>query len=116
MIAKFESLEKVRREGLQKGPGGAWCSYPIPVGKAPEGSCWRMVGRIALDPGAAIGAHLHGDDEEIYVVLSGTGVYSDGDVESPVGPGDVTVTFRGERHALRNTGDVPLEIMAIIAG
>ena len=32
-----------------------------------------------------------------------------------VGPGDSTVTRSGECHSIRNTGDTPLELLAIIA-
>lgn len=74
-----------------------------------------MVGRIALDPGASIGPHVHAEDEEIYVILSGTGRYRDGDDFQEVGPGDVTLTHQGESHALENTGSEPLVILAIIA-
>jgi mannose-6-phosphate isomerase-like protein (cupin superfamily) len=116
MLCRLNALEAIRREGLQKGAGGGWCTYAIAPGAARAGSHLKMVGRIALDPGAAVGEHLHDVDEEVYVILSGGGVYFDGDTEYEVGPGDVTVTFRGERHGLRNTGTEPLVFLAFIAG
>ena len=115
MIWKPDEATPTWREGLQKGNGGAWCSYMVSAGQKRPGSRFRMVGRIALDPGASIGPHTHAEDEEIYVILSGFGRYMDGTEARNVGPGDITLTHRGESHALENTGSEPLVILAIIA-
>lgn len=82
----------------------------------PEGSRFKMAARMTLPPGASIGFHLHPDDEEIYVILSGRGLYTDSDGQtSPVGPGDLTLTRSGEGHGLANNGQEPLVFFAAIA-
>lgn len=66
-----------------------------------------------LDPGATIGDHEHSTSEEIYWFIEGEGVMSVNGREFPASKGDVILTQRGSRHALRNTGAVPLRIIVI---
>lgn len=69
----------------------------------------------------SVGFHSHGDrnEEELYVVMHGTGVYLEkDDAESEprridIGPGSVT-SVKGEAlHAVRNTGAEPLIVFVI---
>lgn len=76
------------------------------------GPC-NFVDYAVLPPGASIGVHTHGDDEEIYLVLEGQGVmHLDGD-EFRVGPGSVIKNRRFGRHGLRNDGDSPLRLFVV---
>ncbi len=84
--------------------------------RGPEGTCFQMVAENTLAPGASIGFHVHQDNEEVYVIVRGQGLYTDTDKnEYPVGPGDITLTRRGEGHGLKQTGDEPLTFLAVIA-
>lgn len=69
----------------------------------------------------SVGFHSHGDrnEEELYVVMSGSGVYLEkDDSESEpraidIHPGSVT-SVKGEAlHAVQNTGDAPLIVFVI---
>jgi mannose-6-phosphate isomerase-like protein (cupin superfamily) len=76
----------------------------------------RMIARIRLEPGSSIGLHQHLHEEEIFYIISGEGVISDAD-EDPgkaVHAGDATITTSGGSHAVRNTGDQPLVMLAVI--
>ena len=68
--------------------------------------------RGALRQGQA--QHTHEGDNEIFYFLSGTGEYNDNGTIVEVGPGDTTICSDGELHGLKNTGDVPLEFIALI--
>ena len=59
-----------------------------------------------LGPGADIGRHTHGpDNEELYVIVSGKGfMVLDGE-EFEVGPGDVILNRPGGTHGLKNIAD-----------
>lgn len=114
MIWKFQESEAFRKENLHGGSGGFWGRYPVPRDSAPEGSLFRMIGRLSLDPGASVGEHTHAADEEVYVILSGRGRYRDDGVEVDAAPGDTFVTWRGHSHGIVNTGDEPLEFLAVI--
>ncbi len=115
MIWKTREMDPVRRENLAGGSGGAWCVQPVTAEKSVEGSRFQMIGQITLDPGACVGEHCHERNEEVYWVLEGTGEYFDNGVWRSVGPGDLMITYQGERHALRNTGQVPLVFLGLIA-
>ena len=74
----------------------------------------RLFNRMTIAPGNSIGQHMHEGDNEIFYFLSGTGTYFDNGTYVEVGPGDVTVCNDGETHGVENTGDVPLEFIALI--
>lgn len=63
-----------------------------------------------LHPGAAIGYHLQKEDE-IYYILSGSGVMQMNGKEFPVNPGDAILTRPGSSHGLKQTGDSDLVLI-----
>ena len=72
--------------------------------------------RMELEPLATIGLHTHVDDEEVYAIFSGEGIFVYGEGECPALPGDVFVTHQGMSHALRNTSATePLVFFAVMA-
>jgi len=64
-----------------------------------------------LTPGSTIGAHKHGNDEEFYIVLEGTGEMELDGVKYPVRPGDVIKNKPHGTHGLVNTSDMDLKIL-----
>lgn len=74
----------------------------------------RLFNLMVLAPGNSIGEHRHEGDNEIFYFLKGTGQYNDNGTIVQVEPGDTTVCNDGETHGLVNTGDVPLEFIALI--
>lgn len=74
----------------------------------------RLCSKLVLPPGAGIGAHTHIGEDEVYLVLSGSGLLDDGQHRIRVSTGDSVLTGNGETHAIHNDGVVPLEIIAMI--
>ena len=74
----------------------------------------RLFSRITLNPGCSIGYHVHEQDAELFYILAGIGVYSDNGTEKAVRAGDVTICETGHGHSIANTGEDPLEIVAVI--
>lgn len=64
-----------------------------------------------LPPGASVGPHDHPGGEEVYVLLSGSGVVSVDGQESRVRAWDVVINPPGSTHALRNDGQDALEFV-----
>ena len=61
-------------------------------------------------PGAVThteGRHVH-DDDEVFVILQGTGEMEIDGVRHPIGVGDVVVAEAGEDHHLRSSADDPV--------
>ena len=74
----------------------------------------RLFNRMILAPGNSIGEHTHAGDNEIFYFLSGSGEYNDNGTIVTVSAGDTAICSDGEMHGLVNTGDVPLEFIALI--
>lgn len=83
---------------------------------SPEELCGkgRVFAHSTLEPGASIGYHIHQGDAELYYIYSGQGEFNDNGTLKPVQAGDVTFTWSGEGHSLKNTGTQPLEFIAVI--
>lgn len=78
------------------------------------GSHCRLFSRVTLESHSSIGYHEHHGESETYYILSGQGRYDDNGVPTAVGPGDVTHTPSGQGHGIANTGEEPLEFIALI--
>lgn len=58
-----------------------------------------------LPPGSTIGSHKHGNNEELYIILEGTGEMTLDSAAYTVTKGDVIVNNPHGTHGLRNTSD-----------
>jgi tRNA threonylcarbamoyl adenosine modification protein (Sua5/YciO/YrdC/YwlC family) len=70
---------------------------------------------MTLQPGEDIGAALHGDTEEILVVVEGHGEVTVAGATDEVGAGSLVVVPQAAERNLLNTGDVPLRLYAVYA-
>ncbi|MGN7046339.1 cupin domain-containing protein, partial [Neisseria sp. P0001.S010] len=67
-------------------------------------------------PGASIGQHKHTGNEDVYIIVSGKGLFTDSEgKQTEVGAGDITITRPGQSHALKNIGKKPLVFLDLIA-
>ncbi len=78
-------------------------------------SAFRYVRDITLHPSSIIGEHPHFVEDEIYFIISGTGVMTVDDEEQVVGPGTAILTLSGSVHAIRNQGPEDLRILVACA-
>lgn len=74
----------------------------------------RMVARLTLGQGCSIGFHEHNQEEEIYYILEGEGVFTENGIETIVRAGDATLTGNGTGHSIRNDSQEPLVLMAVV--
>jgi uncharacterized cupin superfamily protein len=75
----------------------------------------RFFNYTILPPGSSIGYHTHGNDEEVYVILEGSGVMTvDNEIER-VAAGDVIVNRCFGSHGLVNDSDKDLRILVFEA-
>ena len=112
MIRTKESMETEVRPGMRGGAGAVTVQHCF---KPEEMTARiRLCARLTLPPGASIGTHQHDQEDEVYVILGGEGLLDDGHTRTPVRFGDAVLTGKGDRHALFNTGNGPLEVLAMI--
>lgn len=99
-------------EVAQPGPGphkGGGQSVGYSFFQKAEGFKFEFRKRV-LKPGAAIGYHLQ-EIDEVYYILSGSGVMQMNGKEFPVKPGDAILTRPGSSHGLKQMGTEDLTLM-----
>lgn len=74
----------------------------------------RVWAHTTVTPGSGIGYHEHHGESELYYFYSGKGEFNDNGTIVPIEAGDVTITYDGQGHGVMNTGDEPMEIIALI--
>ena len=74
----------------------------------------KVVAHAVMKEKDSIGWHVHKNEMEAYIILSGEGVFNDNGKEVIVKPFDVTITLSDEGHAIRPTQGNGLELLALI--
>jgi mannose-6-phosphate isomerase-like protein (cupin superfamily) len=68
-----------------------------------------------LEPGQEQKAHVHPDQDKIYLVLEGHGQVVVGDREEPLGPGEAALAAAGSAHGLRNPGPGRMLVVVLVS-
>lgn len=74
----------------------------------------KMIARFTIEKGQSIGKHVHEEDGELYIIISGEGIVDDNGIQRIVMPGDAVWTANGEFHSITNAKDEPLLLYAIV--
>jgi mannose-6-phosphate isomerase-like protein (cupin superfamily) len=74
----------------------------------------RLACEVLIQPGEECKSHIHAGDTEIYYILSGRAEYEGAEGKNVLEPGDATVCYDGESHAIRCLGDKALNFLAFI--
>ena len=111
MIIKRETMKSEIRDNMRGGEGSISITHLAEKDVLPHG---RLMADIIIPVGASIGEHEHNDETEFYIILDGEGVVCDNGEDQSVIAGEVVVTPHGSSHSIRNTGSVPLKMIAVI--
>lgn len=112
MIRKLSDMKTETRENMRGGAGAVTIRHYLE--KNDFTASTRLCAHLRLPPGAGIGPHQHLKEDEVFIILRGSGMLDDGASETPVSAGDAILTGNGETHSIRNTGTEDLELIAII--
>ncbi|MBR6781315.1 MAG: cupin domain-containing protein [Clostridia bacterium] len=112
MVRRKEECPVSVRENMRGGNGSVQITDF--VNKAELYNSGRLFADITLAPGCGIGEHVHEGEEEIFVVTAGEVVYNDNGEEKVCKVGDVLICNDGEKHSIRNEGDVTASVTALI--
>ena len=116
MVFKSENLERVVQEKPRGGDGSQEVFFAFQMGKAPDNTAFQVAARQVLAPQSSIGYHEHVDNSDMYIIISGKGIYTDENKKAvPVGTGDILLCGRGQSHALANPNNEPLIFYAVMA-
>ena len=109
-------LAEFDKEDVAGGKGTLHGLFAFTRDNALDDDAIKEIGFMTLKHGSFIGLHSHKDNEDAYLILSGTGVFTDGDGNAyVVGPGDMTIARPGQSHGLANLGKEDLVFLDIIA-
>lgn len=109
-------LSEWNREKAAGGTGALLGEFAYTRKQTDDHDAFREIGWMTLPPGAAIGLHKHENNEDVYIIISGKGIFTDSNgKESEVQAGDITIARPGQSHALKNAGDEPLVFLDLIA-
>ena len=112
MIRRPSEMQVEVRENMRGGNGEVTITHCF--GKAEFTAKTRLCARLSLPPEAGIGMHPHETEDEVYIVLRGSGILDDGESKTRVSEGDAILTGKGASHAIRNNGAETLELIAVI--
>lgn len=77
-------------------------------------SAINFIDLVDVPPDASVGLHRHGaHDQEVYIIIQGTGRMIIDGVERRVGPGDVLLNMPGGQHSLINDGTMPIRMVVV---
>lgn len=112
MIKRMSEMKAEIREQMRGGTGSVELIHIL--NKEEIKGKVRLFAKIVLNPGCSIGLHEHVDEEEAYYILKGKGMVTDNGKSSLVQAGDVVLTGDGASHSIENTGEEPLEFIAVV--
>ncbi len=89
---------------------------PEKMGKVSLGAGDHLyAGLNCFEPGQQHAAHVHANQDKLYVILQGSGEAIVGDETSPVTAGDVVLAPAGVPHGLRNSGPNRFVVLVVFS-
>jgi len=110
MITRKNNMPVDVKVGMRGGPGEAVLTALSPELPAKM----RLFSTITLKPGCGIGYHVHEGEGELFYFAQGSGRVCDDGEWYDVAAGDSMTTLSGHGHAVENTGDTDLILVAAI--
>lgn len=111
MIKNFLTTEKLLQEGSHGGIGHVEL-FEIWQNSDFESNV-DFIDRVVVPPGSTIGFHKHGENEEMYIFLDGTGLMKIEDDEIVVKKGDMVLNPAGGRHGLINNSKMSIDVLVL---
>jgi mannose-6-phosphate isomerase-like protein (cupin superfamily) len=74
-----------------------------------------LVGLNAFEPGQEHALHAHAGQDKVYLVIEGSGLFLLAGSELPMTAGDLLVAPENVAHGVRNTGQIRLLVLAVLA-
>jgi mannose-6-phosphate isomerase-like protein (cupin superfamily) len=115
-LFKKNGLGTWDREKVAGGAGTLAGKFSFTRNDADPAWVIREIGWMTLQPGASIGPHGHTDNDDAYIIISGSGEFTDSaGTVSKLAAGDITIAHPGQKHAVANTAAAPLYFLDIVS-
>jgi len=69
---------------------------------------------VRFEPGQEQSPHTHGGQDKVYYVLEGKGVFTVGDEQKELGPGEIALAPAGQNHGVANRGQQKLVTLVFV--
>ena len=112
MVKRKGSYETLRNEKMRGGEGVATIENLLTPAELYEKG--RLFAKITVDTDSSIGYHVHEGEMESFFIVKGTAEFSDNGETVILNAGDTALTESGSGHSVKNAGDTPLEMIALI--
>jgi len=112
MVKRQNNYTIERKEHMRGGEGAVTVTELLTPAELVEKG--RLCAKLTLEPGSSIGNHVHEKEMEFFYILGGEAEYIDNGKTITLYPGDTTLTPDGEAHSIKNAGNTPLELLALI--
>jgi len=113
MIRNFITCEKITDENSHGGEGSIEIQKVFK--REDFKGAWDFALRVVMPPNSSMGLHEHGNDEEMYIILSGEGLMTIEGKEQKVTKGDMILNKPYGKHGLLNNGKQNIELLIIQA-
>ena len=113
MIRKQEQQSVETKTNMRGGQGDTTLRSLL-TGPEEMNGKGRLFKVITIPVGGSIGYHVHEGESETFYIVRGSGLFDDNGATAPFAAGDVLFTPAGNGHSVQNTGDVPVEMVALI--
>lgn len=113
MLRKPDECKTEIRENMRGGDGSVKICHHTLTDDELYGK-GRLFATITLDKGCSIGYHTHDNDCEIFHIREGVAEYNDNGTVCTANAGDVLICNKGEGHSIKNAGDTPVVLTALI--
>jgi len=80
------------------------------------GGQYLFAGLNCFEPGQEHGAHVHAEQDKLYVVVSGEGESTVGELRGSVKPGDVVFAPAGIVHSMKNVSESERLVVMTVMG
>jgi len=113
MIRRAEEIRVRKVENPMGGHGPVYFhDWLIPETEAPGHG--RVISKVVIPPGSAIGVHQHKGEFEAFVLIAGEAILTEGGEDHPFHVGDSHLCKNGEFHGIRNEGTEDVVLSAVI--
>ncbi|MEW6997428.1 cupin domain-containing protein [Colwelliaceae bacterium BS250] len=109
MIKNFITTEKITDENSHGGHGTIEIQNMFQHEDLK--GAWDFMLRVIMSPNSSMGLHEHGNNEEMYIILSGDGLMTIEGEEQRVGKGDMILNKPYGTHGLLNDSNQELELL-----
>ena len=113
MIRNFITCEKITDKNSHGGEGVIEIQKMFK--REDFSGVWDFALRVIMPPNSSMGLHQHGDDEEMYIILSGVGLMTIEGKEQRVAKGDMILNQPFGNHGLLNDSKQNIELLIIQA-